>query len=67
MSQKCQLRLTRQNIPHHGRGAERGPLAAVCVIPFIKRAERGRHTPHNYESTPVEPLRHVGIVSTTEA
>ena len=39
----------------------------VCVIPFIKRAERGRHTPHNYESTPVDPLRHVGIVSSTEA
>jgi len=39
----------------------------VCVIPFIKRAERGRHTPHNYESTPVNPLRHVGIVSSTEA
>ena len=27
------------------------------------RAERGRHTPHNYESTPVAPLRHVGIIS----
>ena len=39
----------------------------MCIIPFIKRAERGRHTPHNYESTPVDPLRHVGIVSSTEA
>ena len=56
----------------HGRGPEpKGKLAQeganVCVIPFIKRAERGRHTPHNYESTPVDPLRHVGIVSSTEA
>jgi hypothetical protein len=42
-------------------------VCCVCVIPFIKRAERGRHTPHNYESTPVNPLRHVGIVSSTEA
>ena len=42
-------------------------LMYVCIIPFIKRAERGRHTPHNYESTPVDPLRHVGIVSSTEA
>ena len=39
----------------------------MCIIPFIKRAERGRHTPHNYESTPVDPLRQVGIVSSTEA
>ena len=22
---------------------------AVCLIPFYKRAERGRHTPHNNE------------------
>ena len=42
-------------------------VKCVCVIPFIKRAERGRHTPHNNESTPVDPLRHVGIVSSTEA
>ena len=34
---------------------------------LYKRAERERHTPHNYESTPVDPLRHVGIKSSTEA
>ena len=39
----------------------------MCVVPFKKRAERGRPTPHNYESTPVDPLRHGGIISSTEA
>ena len=46
---------------------ERSPAwGDVCVIPFYTR-KRVPSTPHDYESTPVEPLRHVGIVSTTEA
>lgn len=52
---------------HAERACAADASTLVCVIPFIKRAERGRHTPHNYESTPVDPLRHVGIVSSTEA
>ena len=39
---------------------------SVCVITFYTR-KRVPSTPHDYESSPVEPLRHVGIVSTTEA
>ena len=38
----------------------------VCVIPFYTR-KRVSSTQHGYESTPVDPLRHEGIVSSTEA
>ena len=39
----------------------RQTLTCVCVIPFIYARERGRHTPHGYESyhrRPPTPLGH---------
>ena len=41
-------------------------LTHVCVIPFYTR-KRVSSTQHGYKSTSVNPLRHVGIVSDSEA
>ena len=38
----------------------------VCVIPFYTR-KRVSSTQHGYKSTSVYPLRHMGIVSDSEA
>ena len=38
----------------------------MCVIPFYTR-KRVSSTQHGYKSTSVNPLRHMGIVSDSEA